>query len=484
VIAMPSPITAAAVDLGASSGRVVLGRIGPDQLECQLVHRFPNDPIDVKGRLSWDIDALWDGVLTGLREASRHGAVESIGIDSWGVDYGLLDEQGTLLAPPAHYRDSRTTGVMERVRAQLGDAFLYEATGLQFIAINTLYQLLAERPEDLERAHTLLMIPDLLCYRLNGAIGAERTIASTTQLYDVAAGTWSDAVFDAVGLPRRLVPPLREPGERLGPLLPELRSQLGLTERVRLTSVASHDTASAVAAVPAEDEHFAYISCGTWSLVGVELDTPVRTQESLAANFTNEVGVDKTIRYLRNVTGLWLLQESLRHWRETGDEVTLEQVLQAAHHEPPLRSVIDAESDEFLPPGDMPGRIRAYCRRTGQPEPVTPAAVTRCVLDSLALAHARVIRLAERLSGRRVDVVHIVGGGAQNTLLCQLTADACGRPVVAGPVEATSIGNLLVQARAAGVIADRAHGRELVRRTQPLRRYEPRDHERWLPHLS
>ncbi|MGH3487051.1 MAG: rhamnulokinase [Actinopolymorphaceae bacterium] len=483
-------VTAAAVDLGASSGRVLLGQVGPDTLTAKLVHRFGNEPVDVGGRLSWDLDALWDGILAGLRAAAEAApattgeAIQSIGIDSWGVDYGLLDETGTLVAAPAHYRDGRTNGVMERVRGQLGDAEIYATTGLQFMAFNTAYQLLAERPDDLDRAAVLLMIPDLLCHRLTGTIGAERTNASTTQLYDVSNGSWSDDLLAKLDLPRRIFPALREPGEAVGPLLPQVRSAIGVNDALRVTAVGSHDTASAVAAVPADGDHFAYISCGTWSLVGVELTAPVLSADSLAANFTNEVGVDGTIRFLRNVMGLWLLQESLRHWQESDEQVSLESVLAAAETEPPLRSVVDAESEEFLAPGDMPGRIRAYCRRTHQPEPATPAALTRCVVDSLALAHARNVRLAERLSGRQVDAVHIVGGGALNTLLCQLTADACGRTVVAGPVEATALGNLLVQARAFGVIPDRAAGRALVRRTQELRRYEPRDTDRWQSHLG
>ncbi len=477
-------LTAAAVDLGASSGRVLLGRLGPDELEVEVLHRFPNEPVDVDGRLSWNLDALWDGVLAGLRRAAGASAdLTSVGIDSWAVDYGLLDDSGALLAPPAHYRDSRTEGVMERVREQVGDAALYETTGLQFMPFNTVYQLLAEEPEQLDRAATLLMIPDLLCHRLTGAVGAERTNASTTQLYDVSAGTWSGTLVEKLGLPRRILPDLREPGDDLGPARPDLRAALGVDERLRVTTVASHDTASAVAAVPAEGENFAYISCGTWSLVGVELDDPVLSAASRTANFTNEVGVDGTIRYLRNVMGLWLLQESIRHWREAGDATSLDDLLGAAAREQPLRSVVDAESEEFLAPGDMPDRILAHCRRTGQPEPASPAALTRCIVDSLAVAHARNVNLAARLSGRRVDVVHIVGGGAQNSLLCQLTADACARPVVAGPVEATALGNLLVQARAYGLVDSRAAGRELIRRTHDVRRYEPRDHEPWEPFL-
>jgi rhamnulokinase len=472
-------LVAAAVDLGASSGRVLLGRIGASELTAEEVHRFPNEPVTVDGRLVWNFDALWDGILTGIRRAAEQASAEatplqSIGIDSWGVDYGLLDSAGRLLGPPVHYRDSRTDGLVERVRSQLGDAALYEATGVQFLQINTLYQLLAEPAEVLERAATMLMVPDLVCYKLTGSVGAERTNASTTQLYDPTARAWSRDLITKLGLPARIFAPLRDPGTPLGPVVSDLRARCGVDASTTVVTVASHDTASAVAAVPAETENFAYISCGTWSLVGVELDHPVLSEESRMANFTNEVGVDGTIRYLRNVMGLWLLQECQRHWRETGVAVTLEELLEGAAREPGQRCLIDPESEEFLAPGDMPARIRTACVRTGQPEPTTPAAITRCILDSLAQAHARNIEAAERLSGRRVDVVHLVGGGVRNRLLCQLTADACGRPVVAGPVEATSLGNLVVQARAAGVLADREAGRALVRRTQELTRYEPR----------
>jgi rhamnulokinase len=484
-------LNAVAVDLGASSGRVLLGRIGPDELDARIVHRFDNEPVTVDGRLSWDLDALWNGVLTGIqRAAAKLGAagtagIDSVGIDSWGVDYGLLDESGTLIAPPAHYRDGRTTGVMERVRSELGDEEIYQTTGVQFMPFNTVYQLLAERPDDLDRAATMLMIPDLLCHRLTGTVGAERTNASTSQLYDVSERDWAAGLVDKLGLPRRILPPLRDPGAVLGPVLPEVSSGLGVGDRLRVTSVASHDTASAVAAVPAEGERYAYISCGTWSLVGVELPAPVLSRSGREANFTNEVGVDGTIRYLRNVMGLWLLQESLRQWlQEDGDRVDLRGVLAAAADEPPLRCVVDAESQEFLAPDDMPAQIRAHCRRAGQPEPGTRAEVARCVLDSLALAHARNVSLAQDLAGHPVEVVHVVGGGSQSELLCQLTADACGLPVVAGPTEATALGNLVVQARAYGVVNSRAEGRALVRRTHRLRRFEPVDHERWLPYLS
>jgi len=464
-------ITAAAVDLGASSGRVLLGRVGPDRLEAEVVHRFSNEPRMVDGRLSWDLHALWDGVLTGLRLArERAGRLDSVGVDSWAVDYGLLDADGELIAAPVCYRDARTAGVMERVRAEHGASALYETTGLQFQPFNTVYQLLAERPAALARAATLLLIPDLIGYRLTGAIGAERTNASTTGLYDVRQGHWADGLIGKLGLPRDILPEIREPGSILGPLRPEL----GLGN-ARVVAVASHDTASAVAAVPAAGPSFAYISCGTWSLVGVELDRPVLSPQSLAANFTNEIGVDGTVRYLCNITGLWLLQECQREWG-----LDLGELLAAAAAQPALRSVVDAQSAEFLAPGDMPARIAAHCERNGEPVPRTPAEITRCVIDSLALSHARAVREAAALSGTEVEVVHLVGGGAHNALLCQLTAQACGRPVLAGPTEATALGNLLVQARGAGVLDSTAAARALVGAAEPPVRYDPTpDGARW-----
>ncbi|WP_345714256.1 rhamnulokinase, partial [Kineococcus glutinatus] len=316
-------LLAAAVDVGASSGRVVLGRVGPDRLDAEVVYRFTNEPAVRGGHLRTDAAALQDGVLHGLAAAvasarALGGALTSAGVDTWAVDYGLVDAAGDLLADPVHYRDERTAGLRERSSAVVPDADWYATTGLQFLPFNTAYQLLAEDPELLARAEHLLLLPDLLVQRLTGAVGAERTNASTTQLYDVRAGEWSARLLDALGLPARLLPALVDPGSAAGPLLPAVRRRTGDDGRLLVHRVGSHDTASAVLAVPAADERFAYVSCGTWSLVGVELEAPVLSAASLAANFTNEVGVDGTIRYLRNVTGLWLLQESLRQWRREG----------------------------------------------------------------------------------------------------------------------------------------------------------------------
>jgi len=428
----------AAVDLGASSGRVMVGEVGPDLLNLTEINRFWNGPVEVRGSLHWDILHLYRSTLEGLRKA---GAVDSLGIDSWAVDYGLLSG-GQLLGNPFHYRDARTTTSLEGVSAEE----LYQITGLQQLPINTLYQLMAERL--LEQADTLLLIPDLLAYWLTGSIGVERTNASTTQLYDVRARDWAYKLAERVGVPSRVLPKLWEPGDTIGSY-----------DGTPVIAVGSHDTASAVVSVPTETERFAYISSGTWSLVGLELEAPVLTEEARLANFTNEGGVDGRIRFLRNVMGLWILQECQRVWQDD-----LPRLLGEAAAAPPFALLIDPDAPEFLAPGDMPARIG------NAPKGV----IVRCVLESLALAYRRTLRSAQELADRPVDVLHVIGGGSQNELLCQLTADACGLPVLAGPVEASALGNVLVQARALGEpLPDLAAMRALVRSTHRLRRYTP-----------
>jgi rhamnulokinase len=467
VTVAPAAVRVAAVDLGASSGRVVRVEVGPDTLSHRVVHRFGTPSSTVDGVLRWDFAALHRDVRAGLRAC---GPVDSVGIDSWGVDHGLLDASGALLADPVHHRDPRTTGVVAPVLELLGADRLYATTGVQVLPINTLFQLVAARQRgELAGARQLLLIPDLLAHALTGVAGTERTNASTTQLLDVRTGAWSDELISALDLPRRLFGPLREPGDPAGKLLSGNGS-------APVTAVGSHDTASAVLAVPAADERFGYVSCGTWSLVGVELDAPVLSGASRRANFTNEGGVDGTVRYLRNVMGLWLLQECLREWGSPD----LRGLLAEAARCTPLRTVVDPDRPEFLPPGDLPGRIRAECLRTGEPEPRNRAEYVRCVLDSLALAYRITLRTAAALSGRPITTVHLVGGGARNALLCALTAAATGLPVVAGPVEATALGNALVQARALDAVpAGRAALRALVRATQPLVRHPPGDPAPW-----
>lgn len=471
-----SPVTVAAADLGASSGRVMVAVVGPGRLDLQEVHRFPNGGVRAGGTLHWDILRLYADVLAGLRVAARDHHLAAVGIDSWAVDFGLLDAAGSLLGNPVHYRDERAAGAVDQVLARVPASGLYAVTGIQHLPFNTIYQLaaMAGSPQ-LRMAATLLLVPDLLGYWLTGQRAAERTNASTTQLYDVRTGEWAWPVIDRVGIPRRIFPDLRDPGTVIGQVQPDVASSCGLPEKLPVIATGSHDTASAVAAVPARGRHFAYISSGTWSLVGMELDQPVLTEASRRANFTNETGIDGTIRYLRNVSGLWLLQESLREWRAAGGHPDLTALLAEAARLPPLASVIDADDPAFLPPGDMPARIRSTCARCGSGRvPANPAEVVRCVLDSLALAYRRAVLAVQELSGHHVEVIHLVGGGARNDLLCQLTADACGLPVIAGPAEAAALGNALVQARALGAAPGDLDGlRTLLRATQPLRTFRP-----------
>jgi rhamnulokinase len=470
-----SAVTVAAVDLGASGGRVISGRLDGGRLELTEAARFPNVPVTAGGTLHWDVLRLYRGVLEGLRTAARAGQLDSVGIDSWGVDYGLLDQTGALLGNPVHYRDARTTGVMESVLARVPAAELYAVTGIQQLPFNTIYQLAAAAgTPQLRAAGTLLLIPDLLGYWLTGESGAEVTNASTTQLYDITARTWATPLMARAGIPPRIFPALRRPGDLIGPVLAGPAADAGVPPGLPVVAVGSHDTASAVAAVPASGSDFAYISCGTWSLVGMELDRPVLTEASRLANFTNETGIDGTVRYLRNVMGLWLLQESVRSWSAGGRPVRLGPLLAAAARAEPLRCVIDVADPVFLAPGDMPARISAACAEAGQRAPSGRAQVVRCIVDSLALAYRQAVTAAQELSGRHAAAVHVVGGGSRNVLLCQLTADACGLPVIAGPAEASAIGNVLLQARRLGAApGDLAGLRALLRAGQPLRRYAP-----------
>ncbi|MFJ8923388.1 rhamnulokinase family protein [Streptomyces sp. NPDC102415] len=464
----------AAVDLGATSGRVITGRVGPGELVLTEAHRFANTPVRLPDGLHWDVLALHQGMLDGLRAAARRGPVTSVGIDTWAVDYGLLDSDGSLLGLPYHYRDERNTPAAEKVLARIDARELYGVGGLQHLPFNTVFQLAAHRSTaQWPAARTLLLMPDLLVYWLTGSVGAEVTNASTTALFDARTGTWSDALIGRLGLERSLFPALREPGERAGTLLPHVAGFTGLPEETPVTTVASHDTASAVAAVPATGPDFAYVSCGTWSLAGLELDAPVLTEESRAANFTNERGVDGTVRYLRNIMGMWLLEECRRTWERSGTSTGLADLLAEAARARPFAAVIDPDDPVFLAPGDMPSRIDAALARTGQQPPDGPGGYVRCVLESLALAHRRTLRQAAELAGRELTRIHLVGGGSRNALLCQWTADATGLPVTAGPAEATALGNVLLQARSHGLVGGLSDMRELVARTQELRHYSP-----------
>lgn len=447
------PVRVAAIDLGASSGRVVRGRVGPDELAIETVARFPNGPVERDGGLRWDFPALLEHSLAGLRVA---GPVDSIGVDTWAVDYGLV-RGGELLGLPWCYRDRRTADGVEAVHARIGSEELYRRTGLQFLPFNTIYQLAAEPA--LAEAEELLLVPDLVTWALTGQAVCERTNASTTGLLDVRTRDWDPELLAVAGLSPSQLGELVDPGTVVG--------EHGGTPVV---AVGSHDTASAIVGVPMAGDDAAYISCGTWGLVGVELSAPVVTEAARAANFTNEGGVDGRVRLLTNVMGTWLLSETLRGWGRDDLGTLLEQ---AAAHDGPV-TVFDVQDPRFLPPGPMPERIAAWCAEHDRPVPDGPVALVRSIVASLAAGFAEAVRRAAELSGRELRVVHVVGGGAQNTLLCQLLADELGLPVLAGPVEATALGNVLVQARALGVdLPDLASMRSLIRRTHDLRRHDP-----------
>lgn len=445
----------------------MLGDVGHNELSLRPVARFPNGPVQRHDGLHWNIAALRDRVIAGLAAAVREDrSVSSVGVDSWAVDYALV-KNGRLLAEPFHYRDERGLVGVDAVHALTDHAQLYPSNGLQFLPFNTLYQLAAEK--NLSEADSLLLVPDLFGYWFTGRKVAERTNASTTGLLGIGTGQWDDALIERLGLPRALFPELVDAGTRLGALAADVAAQVGAP--LEVIAVGSHDTASAVVAVPATSECFAYISCGTWGLVGVELDAPVLSEESRAANFTNEVGVDGRVRFLHNVMGLWLLSECLREWGKDD----LRELLTAAGSLTTPVAVLDANDPAFLAPGDMPSRIAQWCRAHDQPVPSTQAEFVRSVIESLAAAFAEAVRTAARLSGRAVSTIHLVGGGSQNELLCQLTADRSGLRVLAGPVEATAIGNVLVQARAQGFVAGSLESlRSLVSAAFPPRRYLPR----------
>ena len=468
--------TVAAIDLGASSGRVMLGHVGHNELSIRPVARFANNPVRTIDGLHWNILDLYRGAIGGLRSAVREEPeLLGVAVDSWAVDYALLRGK-RMLGNPFHYRDGRTQAGVDIVHTIAPPAELYGRNGLQFLPFNTLYQLAADRlAGGLDDADSMLLIPDLITYWLSGEKIAERTNASTTGLVEESEGDWDDELIARLGLPRELFPQLVDAGTRVGSVLPDVLAEIGAGHSIDVTTVGSHDTASAVVAVPMLSGHAAYISSGTWSLVGVELAGPVLGEASRAATFTNEGGVDGRVRYLRNVMGLWLLSESLRTWDLAGQTFDLPVLLaQAGAWSGPV-TVFDVDDSRFLTPGDMPSRIRAYCREHDLREPVTPVELVRSIVESLAEAYAHTLRVAAELSGTRIDTVHIVGGGSLNELLCQLTADHSGLPVLAGPVEATAIGNVLVQARAQGLVTGSLESlRALVARAFAPRRYDPR----------
>jgi rhamnulokinase len=471
----------AAVDLGAQSGRVAVGTFDGERLLLEEAHRFANEPVRVRGTLHWDALRLYQDALDGLRKASRDTHIDSVSVDSWGVDFALIDRAGRLLQNPVHYRDARRTGAFDGVLARVPARELYGRTGIQLLSINSIFELAAMAADAdvaLAAADTLLMIPDLFHYWLCGSRSVEYTNATTTQCLDAATGTWAVDLLDRLEIPHALLPEIVAPATRLGTVTADVADVTGL-DGVAVVAAATHDTGAAVAGVPFSGPDAAFLSVGTWSLVGLESERAFISDDTFEANLTNEGGVAGTFRVLRNVTGLWLLGECRRAWALAGREHAYEQLVSLARSAPALGSLIDPNDPSFSEPGDMPARIAEYCRRTGQTPPEGEGAIVRCILESLALAHAESVDLLERVTGVRLERLHVVGGGSRNALLCEWTAQAAGRPVLAGPEEATLVGNLLVQAMALGELASLDEAREVVRRSFVPTTYEPSESHEW-----
>jgi rhamnulokinase len=479
---MASPHKILAFDLGAESGRGILGVLDGGRLHLEVVHRFPNGAIRTLDTMHWDVLRLHSEMVNALRAcAAQHGRIDSLGVDTWGVDFALLGRGGTLLGNPRHYRDPHTEGVMERAFSRVSRAEIFRQTGIQFMRFNTLFQLLAlqeARSPLLDVAETLLLIPDLFHYFFTGIKANEYTDASTSQLLDPRTRGWALDLIQAFGLPARIFGTLVQPGTVLGPLRSALAEETGLNP-APVIAPATHDTAAAIAAVPASAASWAYISSGTWSLMGVELAQPLVSDAALAANYTNEGGVAGTIRFLKNIMGLWLVQECRRAWERSGTAYGYDELTRLAEAAPAAGSVIDPDDHAFVLPPNMPAAIAGYCQHTGQPVPSGPGATVRCALESLALCYRYTLERLEELTGRRLEVIHIVGGGSQNALLNQLTADVCDRTVVAGPVEATAIGNVLVQAIGLGIIGSLPEARAVVQRSFKVVTFTPRNPGAW-----
>jgi sugar (pentulose or hexulose) kinase len=473
-----------AVDLGAESGRVMLATIGEDKLELQECHRFPNGPTVQDGSMHWDFDKLFNEIKTGIAKTLKEAKQEiaGIGVDTWGVDYGLIDSRGELIENPYHYRDSRTDGMLEKAYAKMPREQIYNNTGIQFMQLNTVYQLLAMRLANdaaLAKAKNLIFMADLIAYKLCGEIFAEYSLASTSQLMDMNSKTWSKAVFEAFDLPMSIMPKVVQPGTVVGRLTDEIASELDCAS-IPVIAVGSHDTACAVAGVPVVGvEKWAYLSSGTWSLMGLEIPDAIINKKTYEYQFTNEGGVNRTIRLLKNIMGLWLVQECRRQWQRDGVDLSYAELTEMAERTKPFAGFVNPDYQEFFSPGDMPAKINQYLSQTGQNPSEDKGQIIRMVLESLAFKYRWVMDKLEDISGRRISVLHIVGGGIQNELLCQFAANATGKKVIAGPVEATASGNIIIQAMATGQIASIEQGREIIRKSNLLKQYQPMDVSLW-----
>lgn len=470
-----------AFDFGASSGRAIIGCFDGDKITLEEVHRFSNDPVSVGGTVYWDVLRLFYEIKQGIIKAKIAGGFDSIGIDTWGVDFGLIDSEGKLMENPVHYRDARTAGLVDEAFKTMPKEKLYGITGIQFMELNTLFQLIAlkkYRPWMLERADKMLFMPDLFGYMLTGKMCAEYSIASTSQLIDLDKRTWSKEILDAFGIKESVFAPLVQPGTVLGELSKEICEECGVNP-VPVISVCGHDTQSAITSVPCEDGDFAFLSSGTWSLFGTELDKPIVNETSMNINITNEGGFDGSTGFLKNIIGLWLIQESRRQWKREGKEYSYADLEKLALAAEPFKCFIDPDAPEFVPHGNIPERVREFCRKTGQYVPETVGEIMRCIYESLAMKYRLTFEKLRECTERDYPVIHVIGGGTKDGLLCQMTANSCDRTVKAGPIEATVMGNVAVQLMSNGSVENIGQARKIVADSSELKTFEPKDTDKW-----
>lgn len=470
-----------AFDFGASSGRAIIGCFDGDKITLEEVHRFSNDPVSVGGTVYWDVLRLFYEIKQGIIKAKIAGGFDSIGIDTWGVDFGLIDSEGKLMENPVHYRDARTAGLVDEAFKTMPKEKLYGITGIQFMELNTLFQLISlkkYRPWMLERADKMLFMPDLFGYMLTGKMCAEYSIASTSQLIDLDKRTWSKEILDAFGIKESVFAPLVKPGTVLGELSKEICEECGV-DPVPVISVCGHDTQSAITSVPCEDGDFAFLSSGTWSLFGTELDKPIVNETSMNINITNEGGFDGSTGFLKNIIGLWLIQESRRQWKREGKEYSYADLEKLALAAEPFKCFIDPDAPEFVPHGNIPERVREFCRKTGQYVPETVGEIMRCIYESLAMKYRLTFEKLRECTERDYPVIHVIGGGTKDGLLCQMTANSCDRTVKAGPIEATVMGNIAVQLMSDGSVKNIGQARKIVAESSELKPFEPKDTDKW-----
>lgn len=470
-----------AFDFGASSGRAIIGQFDGDKITLEEVHRFSNDPVSVGGTVYWDVLRLFHEIKQGIIKARMAGGFDSIGIDTWGVDFGLIDSEGRLMENPIHYRDTRTAGLVEEAFKTMPKEKLYGITGIQFMELNTLFQLIAlkkYRPWMLERADKMLFMPDLFAYMLTGKMCAEYSIASTSQLIDLKTNSWSKEILDAFGIKESLFAPLVKPGTVLGTLSPEVCEECGV-EPVPVISVCGHDTQSAITSVPCEDGRFAFLSSGTWSLFGTELPKPIVNETSMNINITNEGGFDDSTGFLKNIIGLWLIQESRRQWQRQGEDYSYADLEKLALAAEPFKCFIDPDAPEFVPHGNIPKRVQEFCKKTGQYVPETVGEIMRCIYESLAMKYRLTFEKLRECTEQDYPVIHVIGGGTKDGLLCQLTANSCNRTVKAGPIEATVMGNIAVQLMSDGSVEGIGQARKIVADSSELKTYEPKETAEW-----